>query len=328
MTTFGKVLAVVNVVLAIAFVCLIASDYSRRRAWEFAILGEDFQIGGLPVDDQQKDAEGQLLKDLVTKQMQQQLGAQTTTQVEFLTARYQKCKSAMDSAAAPDAKMVEVQKFVLPLARNALEHYEIASAKAAAFAENADFYKKLMADDGPFESAYNAGKQATGSFDARRYAIARFLLGTSAEQRDYEDTLAVVGLASYAQAVEGQAVHLEAMVPALQREMVTDRNAFVDDHRALIERIVALNRQVQDLQLTLAKEEDLLTQSKTVRDARKQDAADLQKRIAAATAVAKHALTVQSDLEKQLFATDGEAARTKEQNEKLDLEIKRKELGH
>ena len=54
---------------------------------------------------------------------------------------------------------------------------------------------------------------------------------------------------------------------------------------------------------------------------------DLTKRIAAATALAKNALGVQNDLEKELFAADAEVAGLKDGNLKLDAEIKHKELG-
>ncbi|HEV3119214.1 MAG TPA: hypothetical protein VGY58_19320 [Gemmataceae bacterium] len=327
MNMFGKVLAVVNVVLAIAFLCLIATDYSRRRAWEFTLLGQDFQVNGLAVDDDEKDAEGALIKDLATKPMQQQLGVQVSTQVQALDDRYKKCKSAIEGAGNGAAKKAEIVKYVLPLARTALEHYEIASAPNDAFDPEKELYKKLMGAEGVFDTAYNAGKKREASLDARRYAIAHFLFGTSAEQQDYEQTLAVVGLAAYARAVEAQEVHLAAMVPQLQREMDNDRTNFIASHRGLIEKIIALNSAVQDLQQQLAKAEDLLSQSRSVLAARRQDADDLTKRIAAATASAKNALSVQNDLEKELFAADAEAAKLKDGNEKLDGEIKRKELG-
>jgi len=327
MNTFGKVLAVLNGVLAIAFLCLIATDYSRRRAWEFTLLGQDFQVNGLAVDDDEKDAEGALIKDLASKPMQQQLGVQVSTQVQALDARYQKCKSAIDGAANGAAKKMEIVKYVLPLARTALEHYEIASAPDAAFAAGTDLHKKLMEAEGLFDSAYNAGKKREASLDARRYAIAHFLFNTSAEQQDYEQALAVVGLAAYARAVEAEELHLAAMVPQLQREMDNDRTNFIAGHRTLIEKIIALNSAVQDLQQRLAKAEDLLSQSRSVLAARKQDADDLTKRIAAATALAKNALGVQNDLEKELFAADAEVAGLKDGNLKLDAEIKHKELG-
>src|SRR5438132_10761359 len=115
MGTFAKVLAVVNVVAALGFVCLAATDYARRRSWEFTLLAQDFQYNGLAVDDKQKDAEGQSLKELAGKTMQQALGATVSTQIEEVDARHTAVLSAINGAAD---KKAEVVKFVLPLARN------------------------------------------------------------------------------------------------------------------------------------------------------------------------------------------------------------------
>ena len=59
MSTLNKVLAILNVVVA-AILCLPLAglDYGKRQAWMFAVLREDFVLKGLPVDDNEKDAEG------------------------------------------------------------------------------------------------------------------------------------------------------------------------------------------------------------------------------------------------------------------------------
>ena len=60
---------------------------------------------------------------------------------------------------------------------------------------------------------------------------------------------------------------------------------------------------------------------------RRRDAEDLNKRIKQAQAATAAALARQSDLEKQLFDADHEAAKTEADNQKLEREIKTKELG-
>jgi hypothetical protein len=330
MSTFGKALIGVNVVLAFAFVFLAATDYSRRRGWENLILQQDLTINGLAIDEDEKDAEGQLIYQLAGKNMQQQLGVTTSTQVEELRKRHDQIKSAIDGAADGAAKKAEVVKYVLPLARNTVEYYLIATGNDAEFAAQSPLMTKVMGQDGPFESAFGAGNKPAKSnaYDVRREVIAFFLFNTSVEPADYQRTLGVVGLAAYARALEGQTVRLANMVPEVAHDIGGDRTAFLANHRALVEQIVDLDRKLRGLQELLAKHEEQLSHYQTLRAARAQDVQDLTKRIAETKAAAEKALAVQTDLEKQLFATDKQVADVKQKNEGLDREIKTKELGH
>ena len=99
MSTFGKALIGVNVVLAIAFVFLAATDYSRRRGWENLILQQDLTINGLAIDEKEKDAEGQFIYQLAGKNMQQQLGVSVNAQTAELQQRHNDTKAAIDGAA-------------------------------------------------------------------------------------------------------------------------------------------------------------------------------------------------------------------------------------
>jgi len=321
MGTFGKVLAVLNVLAAIGFIGLAITDYGRRRAWEFVLQQQDFTVNGLAVDDKEQDVEGQSLKDLAGKRMQQQLGVSVATQADEVNSRHGAFTSAIQGA-DPETR----RKLLLPLARNVVEHYEIATAKTADLANDAPLFTKITGPEGPVESAFNAATKAS-AYDVRRYAIAHFLFNTSVEPGDYQRTLAVVGLASYARALDAQTVHLQSMVPQIGRDIENDRSAFVSNHRALIEQIVQLERRLRGLQEALAKHEEELNQHRALLAARKQDALDLNARIKETTTAAEKALALQSTLEKELFAADAEAARTKEANERLDKEIKTKELG-
>jgi len=327
MSTFGKALVGVNVVLAFAFVFLAATDYSRRRGWENLILQQDLTINGLAIDEKEKDAEGQLIYQLAGKNMQQQLGVTTSTQVEELRKRHDQIKSAIDGAANGAAKKAEVVKYVLPLARNTVEYYLIATGNPAEFAAESPLLTKVMGQDGPLESGFAAGNK-TDAYDVRRDAIAFFLFNTSVEPADYQRTLGVVGLAAYARALEGQAVRLANMVPEVAHDIAGDRTAFLANHRALVEQIVDLDRRLHGLQELLAKHEEQLSHYQTLRAARAQDVQDLTKRIAETKAAAEKALALQTELEKQLFATDKQVADVKQKNEGLDREIKTKELGH
>jgi len=65
MSLFGKVLAVLNVVAALAFMALLAMDYGKRKQWNYAVFRHDLAMEGLPVDEEDRTVRGrQKYKDL------------------------------------------------------------------------------------------------------------------------------------------------------------------------------------------------------------------------------------------------------------------------
>src|SRR6516165_9556435 len=97
MGLFGKILAILNALAALAFLALAAMDYGARHAWEFAILNQQFLVRGLPVDDKEKNADGQVLKDLIGKETKSRLGlGNEVTQAEMARSRHDQLKSELD----------------------------------------------------------------------------------------------------------------------------------------------------------------------------------------------------------------------------------------
>jgi hypothetical protein len=58
MSLFGKLLAIFNVLAAIAFVCVAVLDYSQRQAWSFAVVRADALIQGVPFDESEVTLDG------------------------------------------------------------------------------------------------------------------------------------------------------------------------------------------------------------------------------------------------------------------------------
>src|SRR5262249_32493682 len=58
MSLFGKILAVFNVLAAVAFFYVASIDWAKHEAWADAALQHDLLIQGLPVDDKEPDAQG------------------------------------------------------------------------------------------------------------------------------------------------------------------------------------------------------------------------------------------------------------------------------
>jgi hypothetical protein len=58
MSLFGKLLAIFNVLAAIAFFSVAVLDYSQRQAWSFAVVRADTLILGLPFDENETTVDG------------------------------------------------------------------------------------------------------------------------------------------------------------------------------------------------------------------------------------------------------------------------------
>src|SRR5205823_5487821 len=73
MSTFGKALAIVNVLAAAAFIWLAIADYGKRQSMAFQVQQADFVLKGLPVDETEKTPEGDVQVELIGNRMAQQL---------------------------------------------------------------------------------------------------------------------------------------------------------------------------------------------------------------------------------------------------------------
>ncbi len=58
MSLLGKILALVNILAAVGFIYLAASDYGKRQQWSYAVYRHDLAINGLPLDEKEVDVDG------------------------------------------------------------------------------------------------------------------------------------------------------------------------------------------------------------------------------------------------------------------------------
>jgi hypothetical protein len=321
MGLYGKILAVLNALAAVAFLIFAGMVYGQRHSWEFTILNQDFLIRGLPVDDKEENAEGQVLKDLIGKEMRSRLGIQEgLTQAEQARSRHDKLKSEVDALAGAD-KQKRLEEVMLPLAQNAVERANIRQLMQE------QKYDDLLGETGPFERAFHDTQDASLAHGMRRQAIAHFLFNTSSSKEDYDRTLTVVGLDSYLQQVNTEADALAKMTPDVQQTITNERSEFAARQRALIQEIVVLNEQLNCLKADLARDQDKHTKFDSLVALRKQDRADLLAQIENAEKAARSAQGRQAELEKAVFEAQKEVQDRIKQNQKLEDTIKTRELG-
>jgi hypothetical protein len=333
MSTLNKVLAVLNVLAAIGFLCVAGLDYGKRQAWMYAVRQQDFIIKGLPVDENEKDVDGTPLLRAVGKGMQQQLFSglsdSVTTQKDEVKRRYDALRTEINEAPDPDTKKKIIETVLLPLTRTWGQHDEL-KRKIGDPQVSVD---TLLASDGPFEAAFmeaREGKTAAGQdlgVEERREAIAHLLFNLSDKPDYHARTVRVVGLAAYTREVDSQATALQNMVPEIQHALEADLTAFEVEHKELVRQIVAMAERVRELNETLKKKRLLAQHHTTLIAARKSDVEKLGAEINVAKKAADLALAGQSRLEEALFRADQAITTALEKNQQLLQQIDTLELG-
>src|SRR5262245_26825140 len=102
MSLLGKILAVLNVLAAILFVYLAALDYARRQHWTYAVYRHELRLGGLPVDKDQRDLQGDLMVNRLNAAALGEVlgpGSPVTSQMEEIDRVRQDLQRKIDDAA-------------------------------------------------------------------------------------------------------------------------------------------------------------------------------------------------------------------------------------
>jgi chromosome segregation ATPase len=325
MTTLNKVLAVLNGLAAIAFLCVAGLDYGARQAWTFAVLQQDFVLHGLPVDNMEKTVDGRPLVELVGKRMESQLFAglapSVTTQSKEVENRKTALRSEIDGAADAQTRKQILLAALLPLARTWGQRDELHRKITK---ENID---DLLAAEGPFEAAFKEATNERLGLEERRQAIAHLLFNLRDNPDDHRRALAVVGLEAYTQEVDSQATALSNMVPQIVDALKADLTAFEVEHKELVRQIIVLADQVRELNEKL-KKQSLLAQDHAAQvTARQANVQAVLGEIEKAKKAASLADKGQSRLEGALVRARQAIAAAGEKNQQLLRQITTLELG-
>ncbi len=146
MSLLGKVLAILNVFAAIAFVVMMSLDWGQRQRWEYAVYRHDLMVRGFPIDDKETEPDGtprvDRLSDYTSGQILDSVSVPgrkkgIKTQMQELEQVRNAVKAKVDDAAPLDVGEKEPlatreQKlafFLLPLARTYAEPREALRVK-------------------------------------------------------------------------------------------------------------------------------------------------------------------------------------------------------
>jgi hypothetical protein len=346
MSILGKILAVVNILAAISFIYLAASDYGKRQQWSYAVYRHDLAINGLPLDGNEKDADGSLLvKNLsqATKtEIFQGAGQPVSTQLEEVDRVQNELRGKIDGEPMtvpnvfygnPPTINLETpaQKrawFLLPLARTLPERdalmTQVYSPKEEAI--TAEAFDKAFTDA--------TAKQDPGD---KRQAIAMLLLGLLSAtppgegQQDvldlpgYKRFLTVVGRQAAARALGAQADVLTQLAHETNDALATRRSAFAAAHGRMVSRLRDLTDAMDREKAALDSQQNQTARQQELVNERQRQVKDLEARLDVARKRTRAYLAEQQKLQKALLDEERKLRDANSENRKLVGEIEKLE---
>jgi hypothetical protein len=159
MSPLGKVLAFLNVLAAIGFVCVAALDYGKRQAWSHAVFLGDLMIHGLPLDAQEVGPDGNPLTKRIGEETQRKLFERAgqpavTTQEDEVKRVESRVNSAVAAAGDAKAQVGALGRILMPFAETNVQREQLF---ACFFWLGSPQNQKVLTDR--FQLAYNQANQ-------------------------------------------------------------------------------------------------------------------------------------------------------------------------
>jgi siroheme synthase (precorrin-2 oxidase/ferrochelatase) len=355
MSLLGKILAILNVLAAIGFVFLAHLDLAKREAWADAALQHKILAEGLPVDEQEKDLQGNILvqdlrQPVLTQMFAKSGGDPSKTQMEEVRKVQSKVQSLVGQQ-ENDAKKVQVlARILLGMATtNAEREARLKQLVDPANVKVDDLQNEVNA---AFEAVLNPPKLQVSAktdeekqaalADYRRRAIAHLLVTMSDALREqenpqappelvdskaYDRTLNVVGLAALAREVDSQAFTLQKIADEIPAVLALDRYAFVDAYDRQLHQNEDMSEKVDRNRVFLKLQRDMALRQEDLVKERRLQVAQFEKQLAMAQETTRDRLKEQAAMEQTLFRSRQELRDAFLENQKLEQAIRALEQG-
>ncbi len=217
------------------------------------------------------------------------------------------------------AQKARLAQALLPLTRTAGERQTV--AKTIADAKKID---DLMADDGPFETAFKAplGQPAgKDNYSGKRAAIAHLLVNLGRDPQElgkwYSRVVAVVGFRAFARAANDQAKAFRDMAAQVQLATAGDLNNFLMQHRAVMTVLHDLDERYRLRSTELAQHQAQQQQLDTLVKERQGERDQYEKDLAKARENLKEALARQNQEATMLATWQNQIKERQQANEAL-----------
>jgi hypothetical protein len=338
MGLFGKILAILNVLAAIAFFWIAAADYSQRSQWSYSHFRHQLALHGLPVgnDDNTWRLPGRSIEsDLTTNTLNDMFatipapfsGHPHKTQVEELNWLLAQIQGEVAGAADIEAKRAVLAKYLIPIQKTGEDRDQVIAQLRSA-KDEAGINGLQQRLEQSFKDAVSVSQNnQTRDLHSRRESIADLLFNIIPSNAWHARVQTVVGLEQTAAAADRQAERLDKMAQRLRDAIADERTKFVKDYEILIPELKNLSLDVKRYEQRLAEHKGLVNRYTAMKNARTAEVSELNQKIQAATReVAAETAALQS-LEQRLFAAQQQMAAAKAENERLERELRAQEAG-
>ncbi|HEY1378544.1 MAG TPA: hypothetical protein VGF55_17220 [Gemmataceae bacterium] len=327
MATLGKVLAVFNVLAAIAFLFVAAKDYNSRQSWAYSHFRHQLAVYGLPLDakDDAWRLPGRTISEQFGKSARAELfpgGSGPATQEEEVTATVQAFKAGVDQATDINGKRGIIATYLLPQLATA-EERDAAVAELYALRDQAGV-DRLVAQ---FEDIAKRAVNPQADRETRRRAIADFLYNFGYDAARHQRTQAVVGLEQYVGAAERGIVRMQAVVARDRRVIADEQAAFVAQYQAEVPELTVLAGQLQALEAKLTEQKELVQRHTALKNARTAEVMDYTNKLAAEKQKAAEEFAALAAIQKELFNVQRDWAEAQARNQQLEQELRTRETG-
>jgi hypothetical protein len=327
MSTFGKVLAVFNVLAAIGFVFVAAKDYYGRQSWAYSHFRHELAIHGLPVDD--KDDSWRLPGNPISESF----GADARkdlfgtadgpkTQVDEVIGTVAAFRNGVNSAADIGAKRDLIAKYLLPQLTRADERDQVIREL-----QNLKDQAGVDALVGRFDAMATRATNLNVDRETRRRAIADFLYNFEYSDQRHARVQKVIGLDQYVAAAERQTGRLQEMIARNKSVVAHEQAAFVTQYQAVLPELTALSARLEALEARLVEQKDLVQRHTADRNARQTEVTNLTNELNAEKQTEAREVASLAAIERELFAVQQDVAKARAKTEQLERDLRTKETA-
>lgn len=322
MSTFGKVLAVLNVLAAIGFLALSAMDYNKRQGWAFAHYRAQLAVHGLPLDkdDDSWRLPGRSISEQLGKDARKQIFNDANgpaTQVDAVNAIVAEFKRNVEGAAGIDEKRKIIAQHLLPQLTTAKERDDLIRRLQTLKPEGVD---SLVAQFDVIASSAVAHKD----LETRRRAIADFLYAYEYNSVKHNWVQGVVGLEQYVAAAERQVGHMRTMIARDLRVIKEEQAAFITQYQVIPPELTVMAGQLQAVENKLKEQQEVTRRHEAIRNARMAEVMEFNNKISTAKQAVQKEEASLSALQSELFQVQQDWARYQARNQQLESELRLK----
>jgi predicted XRE-type DNA-binding protein len=333
MSLFGKILAVFNVLAAIAFFSIAAMDYSARSQWSYSHFRHQLALHGMPVDKHDdawrlsgRTIQGDLTENSLKDIYQSVGGDPSVTQIEELNKLQAAIQNEVNNAPDIEAKRAVLARYLIPI-QNTGEDREKIRAQIAAAKTQTEVEALWNTFVGIFDDAKKENGESKRDLLTRRQLIADLLYNIRSDNLWQARVQTVVGLDQYSLAADRQAERLAKMSQRMRDAIADERTKFVTNYMVLIPELENLNKELKRYDERLTEQKSLLNRYTAMKNARTAEVAELNQQIQEATRIVAAETAHLHALEARLFAVQKQLAAAQAENLKLEREIRTSEAG-